>query len=72
MAKLVQNPNQITTGIILIGSQGTGKGKFVKTLGKIFGSHFLHLDNLDRLLGNMEQSVTNYRKIDEDCQFFFD
>jgi hypothetical protein len=52
MAHLVQYPDKVTTGLVLIGLQGTGKGVFVKALGKIFGQHYVHLDNLDRLLGN--------------------
>lgn len=51
LAYLVQKPNEISTGIVLMGSQGTGKGKFAKSLGKLFGQHFIHLDDLNLLLG---------------------
>ncbi len=59
MAYLVQHPDKIMTGLILIGLQGTGKGVFAKTLGLLFGQHYLHLDNLDRLLGNFNFHMKN-------------
>jgi hypothetical protein len=59
IAHLIQKPDEIATGIVLMGSQGTGKGKFVKTLGKLLGQHFIHLDNLDRLLGNFNFHMKN-------------
>lgn len=59
MAYLVQHPDKIMTGLILIGLQGTGKGVFVKALGHLFGQHYLHLDNLDRLLGNFNFHMKN-------------
>jgi hypothetical protein len=59
MAYLVQHPDKIMTGLVLIGLQGTGKGVFAKTLGLLFGQHYLHLDNLDRLLGNFNFHMKN-------------
>lgn len=59
MARLVQKPNEIATGLVLMGKQGTGKGVFVKAMGKIFGKHFLHLDNIERLLGNFNFHMKN-------------
>ncbi len=59
MACLVQKPDTISTGIVLMSGQGTGKGIFVKALGRLFGHHFLHLDNLERLLGNFNFHMKN-------------
>lgn len=59
MARLVQKPNEIATGLVLMGKQGTGKGVFVKTLGKLFGKHFLHLDSVERLVGNFNFHMKN-------------
>ena len=60
MSMLVQKPHIIPElAILLMGFEGTGKGTFVKTLGKIFGQHFLHLDNLKRLLGNFNNHMKN-------------
>lgn len=59
LASLIQHPDVIATGLVLMGSQGTGKGKFVKTIGKLFGPHFVHLDNLERLLGNFNFHLKN-------------
>jgi hypothetical protein len=53
MADLVQNPGGIRPGvsIVLRGGRGTGKGLFATSLGKIFGSHFLHLRDQNHLTG---------------------
>lgn len=51
-ASIFQHPDRIHTALLLMGLQGTGKGVFVKALGKLFGKHFVHLDNLERLVGN--------------------
>lgn len=59
MARLAQKPDEIATGLVIMGSQGTGKGVFIKSFGKLFGQHFLHLDNLDRLLGNFNFHLKN-------------
>lgn len=59
LASLIQHPDVIATGLVIMGSQGTGKGKFVKTIGKLFGPHFVHLDNLERLLGNFNFHLKN-------------
>ena len=59
MARLVQKPDEIATGLVIMGSQGTGKGKFIKSFGELFRQHFVHLDNLDRLLGNFNFHLKN-------------
>ncbi|KJS29354.1 MAG: hypothetical protein VR64_21290 [Desulfatitalea sp. BRH_c12] len=53
MADLVQNPGGRRPGvsIVLRGDQGTGKGCFVTNLGKLVGSHFLHITNQRQLTG---------------------
>jgi hypothetical protein len=42
-------PSEVAT--VLRGEPGTGKGTFVRALGKIFGRHFIHLDNVKHLVG---------------------
>ncbi len=60
MSMLVQKPHIIPeSAILLMGLQGTGKGFFAKTLGKLLGQHFLHLDNMARLLGNFNNHMKN-------------
>ncbi len=58
-AYLCQHPDQIHTAILLMGLQGTGKGIFAKTIGKIFGKHFIHLDSVERLVGNFNFHMKN-------------
>lgn len=43
-------PSEVAT--VLRGEPGTGKGTFVRALGKIFGRHFVHLDRVEHLAGN--------------------
>lgn len=60
MSMLVQKPHEIPEiAILLMGLQGTGKGFFAKTLGRLFGQHFLQLDNMARLLGNFNNHMRN-------------
>jgi phage/plasmid-associated DNA primase len=42
-----------------MGLQGTGKGKFVTTIGRLLGQHFLQLDSTERLLGNFNNHMKN-------------
>ncbi len=56
LAHLIQKPWVIFTALVLRGKQGTGKGSFVEPIGKIFGSHYAPLANLDRILGRFNSS----------------
>ena len=65
MARSIQRPN--TTGqvaIVMRGRQGTGKGVFVKTLGSIFGRHFLQVSDARHLVGNFNAHL-------RDCTLLF-
>ncbi len=57
MASLIQKPQEIGTALLLMGSQGTGKGVFVKHLGYLLGKHFCHLDNLHHVLGHFNNHL---------------
>lgn len=59
MASLVQHPEKRSTAILLMGSQGTGKGIFVQGLGHLFGSHFTHVDNLGHVVGKFNSHLKN-------------
>lgn len=59
LARLIQRPDEIATGLILMGKQGTGKNTFVEPLGKLFGSHYLPLDNIQQLLGQFNFHLKN-------------
>lgn len=59
LAWLIQKPNEIATGLVLMGKQGIGKGAFVKPIGYLLGVHYVHLDSLERLLGNFNYHLKN-------------
>ena len=59
LAHLVQKPWIIATALILRGKQGTGKGTFVDAIGKLFGSHYAPLANLDNILGKFNSHLKN-------------
>lgn len=59
-ARLVQKPDKLAeVAIVLLGKPGTGKNTFVEPLGKIFGVHYLLLDNIDQLLGKFNFHLKN-------------
>lgn len=59
-ARLAQEPHKPgETALVLMGEQGTGKNTFVDALGKIFGGHYLPLDNIDQLLGKFNFHLKN-------------
>ncbi len=52
-ADCVQDPGKLKgTAIVMRGKEGTGKGTFANTLGKLFGPHFVHLTDAKHLMGN--------------------
>jgi len=52
MAHLVQRPGELPgVAIVLKGMQGTGKGVFASTFGKLFGRHYRHVTSREHLLG---------------------
>lgn len=53
MANAVQNPHKPgETALVLQSGQGTGKGVFARTFGKLFGRHFLQSANAKHILGD--------------------
>lgn len=65
MAQTVQRPAQPGhTALVLRGRQGTGKGVFAKTVGALFGRHFVHVAHASHLVGNFNQHL-------KDCLLLF-
>lgn len=59
-AHMLQVPEEKPeTAIVLKAAPGTGKGTFVKPLGKIIGSHFLHATDAKHILGKFNKSMEN-------------
>jgi hypothetical protein len=54
MAHTVQEPGDERPGVAIVmrGGQGVGKGVFATYFGKIFGGHFIHIQNQRHLTGN--------------------
>ncbi len=59
LAHLVQHPNLLATGLVLMGQQGVGKNTFVNPIGEVFGAHYLPLDNIQQLLGQFNFHLKN-------------
>ena len=52
-ADCVQDPGDLKgTAIVMRGREGTGKGTFANTLGRLFGAHYVHLIDANHLMGN--------------------
>ena len=59
-AHMLQIPEEKPeTAIVLKAEPGTGKGTFVKPLGKIIGSHFLHATDAKHIVGKFNKSMEN-------------
>jgi hypothetical protein len=53
MASAVQSPaSPGHTAVVMRGKQGTGKGVFAKTFGKLFGRHFMQVSDPKHLVGS--------------------
>lgn len=60
MSHAIQRPKELPgTAIVLRGQQGTGKGVFVETFGKLFGNHFLTVYNLEQVTGRFNSHLKN-------------
>jgi phage/plasmid-associated DNA primase len=59
MARLIQDPGgkRPGTALVLRGKQGTGKGFFVNTFGKVFGNHFIQITNQTQLTGKFNNHL---------------
>ncbi len=53
LARIVQDPGGEKPGVAFVmrGLEGTGKGTFVQVVGKIFGPHFLQINNQSQVTG---------------------
>jgi hypothetical protein len=49
-------PSEVAT--VLRGEPGTGKGTFVRALGRVFGKHFVHLDKVEQLAGTFNAALS--------------
>ena len=65
LARIVQLPGeQGHTAIVLRGDQGVGKGFLARTIGTLFGRHYLHVSNAQHLTGNFNAHL-------RDCVLLF-
>lgn len=60
LATLVQQPGLLPgVALVLRGKQGTGKGMFVNTIGRLLGQHYVQVSSSDKLLGNFNGHTRN-------------
>ncbi len=52
LAYIFQHPDELTTALVLCGSQGVGKNSFVDPLGELLGPHYVSLSSLNELVSN--------------------
>jgi Family of unknown function (DUF5906) len=71
MARGVQLPDrQGEVAIVLRGEEGTGKGVFAKTYGRLFGPHFWHVSNSHHLVGHFNSHLQQCSVLFADEAFF--
>lgn len=67
MAQVVQRPDElIGVAVVMRGSMGTGKGVFVNEFGKLFGQHYMLLNDSSQLVGKFNGHMK------EKCLLFAD
>jgi len=59
MAYVFQYPHIVHTAIVLCGSQGVGKNRFVEPLGVLLGAHYVQLSNISELVSNFNSHLKN-------------
>ncbi|WP_299010927.1 primase-helicase family protein [uncultured Shewanella sp.] len=60
LAHLIQKPEEKPeVAIVLKAGQGTGKGTFVDPIGKIIGSHYLHAQSPEQVIGKFNAQLEN-------------
>lgn len=59
LAYVFQHPDIVHTGLVLCGSQGVGKNKFVDPLGKLLGQHYAPLTSIEELTSNFNAHLQN-------------
>jgi len=65
LADAVQHPNKPGgTAVVMRGKQGTGKSFFAKSVGHLFGQHFLQISNSKHLVGSFNAHL-------RDCVLLF-
>jgi Family of unknown function (DUF5906) len=57
IAHMFQKPQVLSTAVVLIGLQGTGKGVFVNAIGALLGSHYAPISSLDQVLGRFNSHL---------------
>lgn len=71
IARAVQHPNTPgETAIVLRGKMGTGKSLFAKSIGELFGRHFLHVSNPQHLVGNFNSQLRDAVVVFADEAFY--
>ena len=67
MAQVVQHPDELTgVAVVMRGSMGTGKGVFADEFGKLFGRHYMLLNDSSQLVGKFNGHMK------EKCLLFAD
>jgi hypothetical protein len=60
LAHIFQRPEELPgTALVLRGKQGTGKGTFVDTIGKLIGDHYIELHSMDQVTGRFNGHLKN-------------
>ncbi len=60
LAHLIQKPyDKAGTALVLRGEMGTGKGKFARSIGKLFGQHFIPILSRSQLTGRFNSHLAD-------------
>lgn len=71
MARAVQKPDSAgEVAVVMKGKRGTGKGVFAKTMGHLFGRHFISVANAKHLVGNFNAHLEDTVLLFGDEAFF--
>lgn len=71
LARSLQQPAQPgMVALVLQGGQGTGKGFFSRYCGRLFGQHYLHVDNAEHIVGKFNGHLRDAILIFADEAFF--
>lgn len=71
MARCIQRPDSPgETAVVLRGRRGTGKGVFAKTMGHLFGRHFLQVSDSKHLVGSFNAHLRDTVLLFGDEAFF--
>lgn len=71
MASSVQKLSEPAySAVVLRGEQGTGKGTMAKTIGKLFGNHFLQVSDAEHVVGKHNAHLQTTRLLFADEAFY--